>query len=192
MSHSGLITFGSRALTFRHYLHPPTTTTTTTTSPPPPSPPHSPSKAAVIRSGRRWKPFTATLPLLSPPHCCSRGCWSAGSPPAGDLLHLRRVGEGGVGVGGWDGGGVSDVTHDLEVKDTGDRRGPAQQTPSSSLLASCQAHLAVENKAAWCVCGAWSSCTRPAQVRMCSVARLHVLLPADDETVRRQPHNIPR
>lgn len=80
------------------------------------------------------------------------------------------------------GGGVSDVTHDLEVKDTGDRRGLAQQTLSSSVLASCQAHLAVGNKAAWCICSTWSSCTRPAQVRICSVARLHVLLLADDKT----------
>lgn len=109
---------------------------------PPTSPP--PSKVGAIRTGQGWKPFTATLPLLPLLAHRSRGCWSAGTLPAGDLLHLRRGG----GVEGPEGirqSFVSNITHNLEVKDTGDRRGSAHRFRfiplSLSLSASYQFYL---------------------------------------------------
>lgn len=116
----------------------------------------------VIRTGRsgNLSLLALLLPLL-PALQRPVGC-AAGTPPAGDLLHLleRRR---------WGGilqSSISNITHNLEVKDTGDRLGSAHRR-RDSLLASRQANLAPTDGwgekrplhlFVWCVCRTWCLC----------------------------------
>lgn len=85
------------------------------------SPPTSTPPTPHQRQGRleRTSDGNLSLPPALPLSPLLPRCWAVGTPPAGDLLHLRR------GWGGWGGGGiarssVSNITHNLEVKDTGE------------------------------------------------------------------------
>lgn len=168
------------------------------------APPTSPSiKGRAIRTGQRWKPFTASLPLPAPPPS------SPAAPEAAGLQKLPRqeiyCAYGGVGVGGGGGGvcqsSVSNVRHNLEVKDTGEGRGSAPPRRDAALLLSLfrlPVRLVVESKAAppGCVVrlqhllSVHGRRERGAafQGGICRLAHLQVLLPADNKTMLLRCH----